>query len=111
MISREEAVGVGLGIGRAWRCCNLGDFLFECFEREQSSISAVGREKMEAFSCGGCVGFSSITRDFSNRRHSRSMPIADVDEESKEVAGVLGQVIGRNSYGGRRGGGYVVGNA
>ena len=66
---------------------------------------------MEAFDCSGLVGFSSIMRDLANFRHNESTSAADVDGEFEEVAGVLGQATGVNSYEGRRGGGYVVGNA
>jgi len=43
--------------------------------------------------------------------HSESTSIVDMEEIFEEVAGALCQTTGTNIARGRRGGGYVVGNA
>lgn len=79
---KGEPIEVELEADSHWERCVFGSFLFEGFVRERSEFSHVaGSENMEAFGWGDCVGFSSITRDFVNRKHSESRSVVDVEGE------------------------------
>ena len=114
-ILRGEVIEVGLWVVKSWECCILEEVLFNSCVRERPelfpSFLTTGSKYMEVFCCGDCVRFSSITRDFVNRRHSESMSIVGVEGEQGEVAGVRNHLGEGISGAERRGGGYVVGNA
>ena len=71
----------------------------------------MGREKIEVFGGNGCVEFSSIKRDFANCKHNESRSAVDTEGGSEGVLGVRPHFTGGSPGGGRRGGGYVAGNA
>jgi hypothetical protein len=106
---RGEADGVDF-----WESFVLESFLLDDFVLEQPTFSppssVMDSEKMEAFGCGGFVGFSSITSDFVNRKHNDSRSMAGVEAGADEVVGMRDHSTGRRPDGGRREG-YAVGNA
>jgi len=110
---RGDGVEMGLRVGNSWECCALEGILFDGFVRGrvESSLDAAGRENMEASCWGDLAAASPITRDFVNCRHNESRSAGDAEGEQGKAAGVRNHSTGGSSDAGRRGGGYVVGNA
>jgi len=105
--------GVGLTVG-GFRQLRDG-FLLDGFVQELpmsgSPFKVAGRANMEALCSGDGSGFSSITSDFANWRHSESISKANVERETGRVSGMRRNSTEGISVDGRCGGGYVVGNA
>lgn len=79
--------------------------------QEVKGLCILGSEKIEPLSGDGCGGFSSMTRDFVNRMHNESRSIAGAERGLDGVADVRDHSTAGSLSGGRRAGGYVVGNA
>lgn len=74
------------------------------------SSDTTGSENIVALSCDVCEGFSSMMRDFSNRKHNELISMVEIEEEAG-ATGKRNHSTGGNLDGGRCGGGYVVGKA